>query len=115
MYKHAAEAFVCIAHSDCILEGLCARAQEYCWSIRRLEHGKLLNFDDARAILRPTDKGLHFRVEAQDFVTFFGIRTLLQGSLSTITTFPDGGVEWHPAARVSFAAILDPQSRPLSD
>lgn len=115
MYKHSAEAFVCVAHSNCITEGLCARAQEYCRSIRRLEHGKLLNFDDARAIVRPTDKGLHFRVEAQDLVMFCGIRTLLQGSLSAITTFPDAGIEWHPPGGVSIGAILNSQAPPLRD
>ncbi|KXF77911.1 hypothetical protein ATN84_24940 [Paramesorhizobium deserti] len=93
-----------VSRAGYIAEKVCARASDYCRLIGATGADTLLDFHDARAILRPTDEGLHFRVEAQAFITFYGIRTLLQGSLSAITTFPGGAVEWHPGGSVPFDA-----------
>ncbi|RCS22796.1 hypothetical protein DUT91_14920 [Phyllobacterium salinisoli] len=104
MYKHVAEAFVPVSHAKSVAEKVCARASDYCRLIGATGADRLLHFRNARAILRPTDEGLHFRVEAQDFITFYGVRTLLQGSLSAMT-FPGAAVEWHPDDSVPFDAM----------
>ncbi|MGK9334382.1 SMa0974 family conjugal transfer regulator [Sinorhizobium meliloti] len=103
MYEHVAEAFVPVPHAECVAEKVCARSGDYCRSIGTRGPDTLLDFGDARAILRPTNEGLYFRVEAQGYVTFCGIRTLLQGSLSAITMFPGEAVEWHPVGGVPLA------------
>lgn len=97
MYKHAAEAFVPIPDTDKLREKICARSREYCQHIGALGADTLLDFDGGRATLRPTDEGLQFRVEATDLVTFYAIRTLLQGSLTDTATVSGESVEWRPA------------------
>ncbi|NRQ18304.1 SMa0974 family conjugal transfer regulator [Ensifer sesbaniae] len=91
MYKHTAEAFVPVQHAVKVTQKVCARYGDYCRSIAATGVDRLLDFGDARAILRPTDEGLHFRIDAQDAITFYGIWTFLHGSLSTVTTFSDVG------------------------
>ncbi|MBB2701594.1 UNVERIFIED_ORG: hypothetical protein GGI66_006316 [Rhizobium esperanzae] len=102
MHKYVSEAFVQIAYAGRVAEKLCALSTDYCRSIDVKGADKVLDFDDARAILRPSDEGLYFRVEAEDSMTFHGIRTLLQGSLSTIVTFQDETVEWYAADGAPF-------------
>jgi hypothetical protein len=107
MYDHVAEAFVRVPHAKCVAEKVCARSGDYCRSIGAPGADTLLDFGGARAILRPTNEGLHFRVEARGYVTFYGIRTLLQGSLSAVTTFPGEAIEWHPAGGVPFGVMRE--------
>jgi hypothetical protein len=106
LYTHVAEAFVRAPHAECVADKICARSSAYCRSTGTNGTDRLLDFGEARAILKPTDEGLHFRVEAQELVTFYGIRTLLQASLSAVIV-PGGAVEWHPACSVSFGAIRE--------
>lgn len=105
MYKHVAEAFVPVPRAESVAERVCARSRDYCYSIDVMGTDKVLDFGDARAILRPTDEGLRFRVEAHNLITLYGVRTLLQGRLSASTTFEGEVVEWHPAGSVPFGAI----------
>lgn len=107
MYKHTAEAVVCVTHSNFVMKGLCVRVREYCRSIKHLGMDRIFDFGDARAILRPMNEGLYIRVEAQELVTFCGIQMLLQASLSTITTVAGGTVEWHPAGGLFFGETRD--------
>lgn len=97
MYKHAAEAFVPIPDTDKVREKICARSRDYCQHIGAVGADTLLNFDGGRATLRPTDEGLQLRVEATNLVTFYAIRTLLQGSLSDTATVSGEAIEWRPA------------------
>lgn len=106
MHTHVAEAFLQAPHAECVADKICARSSAYCRSTGTNGTDRFLDFGDARAILKPTDEGLHFRVEAQELVTFYGIRTLLQASLYTINV-PGGAVEWHPACSVSFESIRE--------
>lgn len=101
MYEHVAEAFVPVRCAECVMEKVCARSSAYCRAIGVKGADKVLDFGDARAILTPTDQGLRFRVEARDSITFYGVRTLLQGSLSAVTTFSSESVKWHPAEQAS--------------
>jgi hypothetical protein len=105
MYEYIAEAFAPVSHAPTIIEKVCARYGTYCRSIGTTRAGTLLDFGDAQANLRPTIEGLHFRVEARNPIIFLGIRTLLQGSLSAITTFPVEAIEWRSAGGVPFDAM----------
>lgn len=102
MYKHVAETFVSVAHARCVAEKLCTKCCDYCLSIDVAGADKLLMFEDARAILRPAGTGLRMRVEGQNLVVFCGVRTLLQGQLSTVATVEVRAVEWKAAGRVPF-------------
>lgn len=102
MCKYIAEAFVPVAHARCVADKLCTKCCGYCLSIDVAGADKLLTFEDARAILRPADTGLRMRVEGQNLVVFCGVRTLLQGQLSTVATVEVRAVEWGPAGRVPF-------------
>lgn len=104
MYKHVAEAFVLVPHAESVMKNVCSRTRDYCHFIGVTASVKFLDFGDGRAILRPSDDGLHFRVEAQDLVTFYGIRTLLQGHLFVTARVPDGAVEWQTASDRPFGA-----------
>ncbi|SDN47690.1 hypothetical protein [Ensifer sp. YR511] len=96
MYKHTAEAFVPVHHAVQVTQQVCARYGDYCRSIGTTGVDRVLDFGDARAVLRPTDEGLHFRIDAQDTITFYGIRTLLLGSLCGVAKFSGEHVESYP-------------------
>lgn len=105
MYKHAAEALVSIPHSENIIEKICDQSREFCRSIEHAGEDKLIDFGDAQAVLKSIDEGLFLRVEANNLITFYGVRTLLQGRLSGIMTFEGEAVEWHPAGSVPFSSM----------
>jgi hypothetical protein len=105
MYEHVAEAFVPVQCAKCVLEKVCARSCEYCRSIAAMGAEKVLDFGEARAILTPTEEGLHFRVEAQDSMTFYGVQTLLQGSFSVVTPFPGEALKWYPPDHESLSVL----------
>jgi hypothetical protein len=105
--RHIAEGFVRTPHAECVAARVCARSSAYCQSISAYDTDKLLDFGTARAILRATDDALHFRVEAQDFVIFHGIRTLIQGSLDAMMTVPDAAIEWQTAGSLPFRDIRE--------
>lgn len=94
MYKYSAEAFVLIHDAERFREKVSARSRDYCQHISTIDSATQLDFDDGCVTLRATDEGMRFRVETRDLVTFYAIRTLLQGSLSSITTFSGDSVEW---------------------
>lgn len=104
MYKHAAEAFVPIQDAGGVGEEIRARSRDYCQHISATGADMLLDFGDGRVTLRPTCEGLQLRIEARDLVTFYAIRTLLQGSLFAIVA--DGqSVEWRPTNETSLGAF----------
>lgn len=102
MYKHVAEAFVLIPYAERVAEKVCNGSRAFFRSIEHTGRDKLIDFGDARAILRSTDEGLFFRVEAHNLITFYGVRTLLQGRLSSAMRFESEAVEWRPAGGVPF-------------
>ncbi len=67
---------------------------------------RCLNFDDGCAIIRPTSDGLFVRILARDLVVFYGIRTLLEGTLSKLAAISNEAIEWFPAG-------LEPPHVPL--
>lgn len=105
MYKHIAEAFVAVAHAQCVAEKVCARVQDFCRSTVFANPDRLLDFGDGRVIIRPVDKGLFLHVSARHLVIFYGIRTLLEGSLLKYLPCGEQAIEWFPADRAPFRAI----------
>lgn len=93
-FKHVAEALVPVSDAAWVAEKLCIRCRDHCLSSGAAGADKLLAFDHARAILRPTKKQLTIRVEAQDLAIFYGIRMVLQANLSAIITVSGEGIEW---------------------
>lgn len=96
MSKYVAEAFVPTPDAERLVQKVCDRSREYCTYIGVVGTDTLLDFTGGGAILRPTDEGLQFRVEAKNVVTFYAIRTLLQGSLSATAVAFRESVEWRP-------------------
>ena len=107
MHQLVAEAFVVIAHSQCVSEKICAQIQDFFRSITVKGSDRLLICDDGCAILSPSDIGLSFRVSATDCVIFHGIQTLLEGGLSTFADMTDGAIEWVPAEEAAFRSICN--------
>ena len=78
------------------------------WACKQIRHDsrsavtdgvdRFLNFGDGCAIIRPTNDGLFVRVLARDLVVFYGIRTLLEGSLLTLAAISNEAIEWFPAS-----------------
>jgi hypothetical protein len=116
MYKYVAEAFVSVAHARYVAEKVCLRIKDFCRSIGASGSDNLLDFGEGRATLRPTDDGLFLRVGAEDLVTFYGIRTLFEGSVLAITQVSEEAIEWLPAGSALPGAIRghlkNGQSRP---
>ncbi|PZM12950.1 SMa0974 family conjugal transfer regulator [Rhizobium tubonense] len=104
-FKHAAEAFVPVPHAEGVVENLCERTRGHCLSIRQTGADKVLAFEDARAILRPTSAGVQMRVEAKDMVVFYGVRVILQGNLTAVAPVDAQDVEWYPADGATFGAL----------
>ncbi|WP_440658105.1 SMa0974 family conjugal transfer regulator [Ensifer adhaerens] len=114
MYKHTAEAFVAVQNAEQGVSEVFARYREYWSPIGATGVDRSLDFGDARVTLRPTDEGLHFRIDAQDTLAFYGIWTLLQVTLAALPEFTGKDVGWHPTDRfpclskVFFRRILSP-------
>ncbi len=97
MAKHISETVVDVPDTDRIVEALCGSLRECAISIETNRANQVLNFGDGRAIIKANVCGLHLRVEAEDLSTFFGIRSLLQVTLSRASNDQSGHLEWHPA------------------
>lgn len=107
MYKHVAEAFVSVSHARSVAEEVCLRIKDFCQSIGASGSDNLLDFENGRATLRPTDGGLFLRVGGEDLVIFYGIRALLEGNLLAITQISEEAIEWLPACGMLLGAISD--------
>lgn len=105
MSKHVAEALIPILDAEAISNAICIRSREYCQSISISGENKRLDFGDGSAILKPSGEGLLLQVAANDLVTFYGIRTFLQGFLFSTTTIPGDVVEWQSGSGTLLGAV----------
>lgn len=105
MAKHISETVVWVADADRIAETLCGSLSNCALSVDIDGPDQVLNFGDGRAIIKPNVCGLHLRVEAEDPLTFFGIRSLLQVSLSRASNDQSGRLEWHAASGELFDVL----------
>lgn len=96
MYKNVTEAFVALEEASSVVEEFCSQSLSFCLSIIPYETDRLLQFEDGHAAIRITDNGLIFRVSARDLVTFYGIRTVIEGSLAKFTSGSVKSIEWLP-------------------
>ena len=84
--------------TDMIAEWACTQIRHDSRSAVTDGVDKFLNFGDGCAIIRPTNDGLFVRILARDLVVFYGIRTLLEGSLLTLAAISNEAIEWFPAS-----------------
>lgn len=105
MDKHISETCVSIPDVDQTAELLCVALRDCTLSIATNHTERIVDFGDGRAIIRQTACGLNLRVEAQDLLTFFGIRSLVQVALSQVATHLSGQLEWHSAGDEPFGVI----------
>jgi len=93
-YKHRAEAFVLVSNPDKAGKFLHTEFSAQFVSIDIIGRESVIGFGDGYAFLRPFTNGLHLRVEAADFVTFVGIRSLLTIGLTLSKRGPQVGFDW---------------------
>lgn len=101
MFTHTAEAFVPAAHAECVGEQVRVRIHDYCLTIHTSGTHWLLDFGDGRACLKATREGLRVRIKARDLVTFYGIRTILQGCLLAAAPEAVSAMAWQLATNPS--------------
>lgn len=107
MYRYVSETLVSVVNPSRITNEISIKSVEYCRSIIESCDSTLLNFYDARATMTPLEESLHIRVEARDMVTFYGVRTFLQGHIFTRSAVPNGVVEWQSSSTVPFTTVRD--------
>lgn len=103
MYKHIVETFVTVAQASNVAEKICLQIRELCRSILSEGSDRFLSFEGGCAVILPTDDGLFFRVSARDLVTFYGIRTIIEGSLSNFASVSNDMIKWLQADEDAFA------------
>ncbi|MDK4713633.1 hypothetical protein [Rhizobium sp. CNPSo 4039] len=85
-----------VSAADMIAERACTQIRDGSRSSVTDGAGRFLNFGDACVIIRPTHDGLFVRIFARDLVIFYGIRTLLEGSLAELAAISNKAIEWFP-------------------
>lgn len=97
MAKHFSETFVSVPDAERIAEAVCRSLRDCALSTDAKSGDQVLNFEDGRASVKPNVRGLHIRVEAEDPLTFYGIRSVLQVALWRASPGWTGRLEWHPS------------------
>lgn len=93
-HRHRAEAFVLVSNPDEAGKFLYTEFSAQFVSVEIVGRDSVIGFGDGYAFLRPLTNGLHLRVEAADFVTFVGIRSLLTIGLTLSKRGPQVGFDW---------------------
>lgn len=97
MYQLVSEAFIHVPRASCVAEQICGQIGKVCRSVKLDGSDKVLSFENGRAIIRPTVSGLILRVYARDVVTYYGIQTLIEGSLAKLVSHSIKSIAWIPA------------------
>jgi len=100
------EGYPIISATNFIAERACSQIRHGSGSATTDGADRFLNFGDACVIIRPTNNGLFVRIFARDLVIFFGIRALLEGSLSKVAAISNEAIDW-------FTEGLEPPHVPL--
>jgi hypothetical protein len=105
MYEHLSECRILLQNAASVVCDSALRIAEL--SVATIENGteKTFLFVDGEAVLRAVDKGILMRVVATDVISYFGIRTALEGSILLVAASPPNEFAWHPADQTPFAAI----------
>ncbi|MQX72059.1 SMa0974 family conjugal transfer regulator [Sinorhizobium meliloti] len=113
MYEHLAECCVFVAGRRNIIESVFLRVAEFCVSTVDNGTQKIFRFIDGEAVVRAVDVGILMRVGATDVISYYGIRTALEGSILEVAALPPEGLAWHPVGQRPSTAT-DPINSPLS-
>lgn len=96
-YQNVSEVFIQLEAAPTIAKKICMQSTNICLSIIDKGKDRQLNFENGCAIIRVADDGLIVRVSAQDLITFYGIRTLIEGRLWELAPAAARSMTWLPA------------------
>lgn len=105
MYKHLSECCVSLPDSRNLIENVSRRVAGFCVSIVDNGMERAFLFADGEAIVRAVDKGILMRVGATDVISYYGIRTALEGSILDAAALAPEVFAWHPADQTPLAAV----------
>ncbi|ODR88407.1 SMa0974 family conjugal transfer regulator [Sinorhizobium alkalisoli] len=94
MYEHLSECRVSLPDSRYIIENVSRRVAELCVSIVDNGMEKILVFVDGEVIVRALDKGILMQVVATDVLSYYGIRTALEGIILELAASQE--FTWRP-------------------
>lgn len=96
MYRHVGEAFIPLSGASCVADKLYKKITKF-HNYPNLEgFEKSVDFKEGGAIIQSTNDGLILRVFAHDVLTFYGIRTLIEGGLPEVIFRSVDRIEWLP-------------------
>ncbi|MGK9086122.1 hypothetical protein KXR64_20280 [Brucella intermedia] len=96
MYPHVGEAFIPARCASYRAEQLYKKVAKLCQSAHLEEFRKSVVFEAGGANIHFTNDGLLLHVFARDVLTYYGIRTLMEGSLPKAVLRSVKAVEWLP-------------------
>ncbi|MDW9390822.1 hypothetical protein RWA02_29175 (plasmid) [Sinorhizobium meliloti] len=105
MYEHLSECCVSVRGSRNLVEIVSRRIAELCVSVVDNGVEKTFMFIDGEAVVRAVDRGILMRVVATDVISYYGIRTALEGSILEMATVAPERFAWHPAGRTPFSVV----------
>lgn len=101
MYEHLSECCVSLPGSRNLIENVSLRVAELCEAIVDDGIEKIFLFVDGEAFVRAIDKGILMRIVATDVLSYYGIRTALEGSILELAALAPKEFAWHPARSVA--------------
>ncbi|WP_437408717.1 SMa0974 family conjugal transfer regulator [Sinorhizobium meliloti] len=105
MSEHLSECCVSVPSSRNLIETVSQRFAEFCVSIVDDGMEKTFKFIDGEAVVRAVGRGILMRVVATDVISYYGIRTALEGSILKLTALEPEEFAWYPAGESPFAAV----------
>lgn len=96
MYRHVGEAFIPLSGASCVADKIYKKITKF-YNYPNLDgFDKSVDFKEGGAIIHSTNDGLILRVFAHDVLTFYGIRSLIEGGLPEVILRSVDYVEWIP-------------------
>lgn len=105
MSEHLSECCVSVPSSRNLIETVSQRFAEFCVAIVDDGMEKTFKFIDGEAVVRAVGRGILMRVVATDVISYYGIRTALEGSILKLTALEPEEFAWYPAGESPFAAV----------
>lgn len=96
MYEYLSECCVSLPGSRNLIENVSRRFAALCVSIVDDGMGTTFMFIDGEAVVRAVDRGILLRVVATDVISYYGIRTALEGSILSLAALAPEEFAWHP-------------------
>ena len=107
MYEYLSEC--CVSHpgSRNLIHNVSIRVAKLCVSIVDNGMEKTLQFADGEAVVRAVDEGILMRIVGTDVLSYYGIRTALEGSILEVAALAPKEFAWHPADRSPYIEAVD--------